>query len=170
MDVEHHWLAGKAIDWRTGNPKNGPPPYPPTHSGAFVAAVCARARLPMLTGSAAQNLIPNRQQDWLLNEGAGRGWTVVNAVRAQRLANQGWVVIASWKNPAPPANSRTASGHGAIVRPDARATADISGRGPRITQAGQRNFRNTDVQTGFPRSAWEGKQIVYVAHRPTPAR
>src|SRR4051794_5939413 len=95
-----------------------------------------------------QNFLSNRQQAWLFKEGNALGWRQVkHAVEAQRLANRGIVVVASYRNPNP-----KKAGHIAMIRPAEVRRALVQERGPRIAQSGGRNYRDTDVQTGF--RAW----------------
>src|SRR5580693_1034987 len=52
-------------------------------------------------GSKIPQKLANLQQEWLLKEGKDAGWQEVSAEEAQKLANQGRIVVASWKNPDP---------------------------------------------------------------------
>jgi hypothetical protein len=151
------------VEWKTGNPiarESGPA----SNSGAFVAAVCARLKLPM-PPVAAENFLPGNQYDWLLGKGKSKGWVAVEVVEAQLLANQGWVVIAAWKNPALP-GERTSSGVTSIVRPDGSAASEIPRCGPRIIMAGERNHNSIFLKNGFPVQAWKSNEVVYLSHRP----
>ena len=163
MDVENHWLAGHKVQWKTGNPiaeENGPA----SNGGAFVAAVCARLKVPM-PPPVPENFSPGSQYDWLVTKGKSKGWLAVEVVEAQLLANQGWVVIAAWKDPAP-AGKRTSSGLTAIVRPEGSSAADVPRRGPRIIAAGARNHNSIALKDKFPARAWKSNEVVYLAHRP----
>jgi hypothetical protein len=163
LDVEHHWKSGEHItDWKTGV-SDGKQGGPKTHCSLFVAAVCSKLGVPMLDPP-PQTLLSNRQQDWLRKQGKKDGWQRVREpVQAQRLANEGELVVASYKNADP-----KKAGHIAVVRPAAVTPAEISESGPRITQAGQRNYRSTNVRTGFRfhRGAFENGEILYFAYRP----
>jgi hypothetical protein len=163
MDVEHHWLPGQRVGWKTGNPiadDSGPA----SNGGAFVAAVCARLKVPM-PAPAPENFLPGSQYDWLVTKGKAKGWVAVAAVEAQLLANQGWVVIAAWKDMGP-VGERTIAGLTAVVRPDALPAADIPTRGPRIIGAGAVNRNSIALNDGFPARAWQKNEVVYLAHRP----
>jgi hypothetical protein len=111
------------------------------------------------------NFLPGKQYDWFVAEGKDKGWVAVGEVEAQLLANQGWVVVAVWKDPAP-AGERTVSGLIAVVRPDGKPTAEIPQRGPRIMEAGLQNHKSIALKDSFPAKAWKGDDLVYVAHRP----
>src|SRR5262245_43563548 len=119
MEVETHWLPKVHVDWKTGKP-DGKPGGPPTHCSLFVAAACLRLDVPMLAPP-PENFLSNRQQEWLQAEGKKRGWVKVkDAHKAQRLANEGVVVVASYRNPDP-----KKAGHIAMVRPAATTPAEI---------------------------------------------
>src|SRR5208283_471433 len=136
----------------------------PSNGGAFVAAVCSRLKVPM-PALAPETFLPGSQHDWLLREGKDRGWVEVGALEAQLLANQGWAVIAAWKDPAS-AGDRSVSGQTAIVRPDSKPAAEIPTHGPHVIEAGVHNHRDIALKDGFPAKAWNGQQVVYLAHRP----
>ncbi|HZU38746.1 MAG TPA: hypothetical protein VFA18_22655 [Gemmataceae bacterium] len=164
LQVQTHWLAGQSInDWQTGlsdNRTGGPR----THCSLFVSAVCQKLHIPMLDPP-PQTFLSNRQQNWLVREGRGKGWRQVkDPVEAQWLANQGVVVLASYKS-----RDAKKAGHIAVVRPAVAAPAEVRARGPWITQAGARNYRKTDTRTGFKNhpAAWKNREIHYFAYRPT---
>src|SRR5476649_729083 len=52
-------------------------------------------------GSKIPQKLANLQQEWLLKEGKDEGWKEVTAEEAQKLANEGRIALASWKNPDP---------------------------------------------------------------------
>lgn len=161
MDVEQHWLPGRKVNWRTGTAElDGPPSA--SNAGAFVAAVCSRLTVPV-PGTDLASFEPTRQQDWLRTDGKNKGWVAVGTLEAQLLANQGWVVVATWRDPA---SSHGPFGHAAIVRPDSKPANEIPRHGPRLTQAGTRNFNSVWLKDAFPAKAWEREQVVYFAHRP----
>jgi len=169
MGVASHWLAGKAVNWRTGDPVAGGQ-APPTNAGPFVYAASSMLNVP-LPAATAPNMVPNQLITWLQGAGADQGWQQVNAVEAQLLANQCWVVVACWKNTAPKASGPFAFGHIAIVRPDTELkAAEIPDRGPRIVQASVTNSADTYVQAGFPKNAWDDNAIVYLAHKLVPRK
>lgn len=162
LDVQNHWKSGEHISrWKTGA-ADGKRGGPKTHCSLFVAAVCARLAVPMLAPP-PQTFLSNRQQEWLLAEGKDRGWGPVSAVTAQRLANRGTLVLASYKNPQP-----RKAGHIAVVHPAGVTVEEVRERGPHIAQAGTENYADTDVRTGFRhhRGAWERHEIHYFAYRP----
>ena len=165
MDVEHHWLAGQRVDWKTGNPLDDDGRGTTSNGGAFVAAVCARFKVPM-PAPEASNFLTSNQFEWLLIDGKPKGWVALGAVEAQLLANQGWIVIAAWKNPAATGERRT-SGTMAIVRPDSRPVGEIATNGPSVTLASDQNRKNVAFNQAFPSSAWSNRdqEVVFFAHR-----
>ena len=162
LDVEHHWLAGKTVEWKTGNTiaESG---GAASNGGAFVAAVCARLKVPM-PAATPEALLAGSQYDWLVTTGRGRGWVPVETMEAQLLANQGWVVIAAWPDSAP-AGERSVSGIVALVRPDRKPAAEVSTRGPSLILAGPRNRNHCTPGDGFPARAIRDNEVVYLAHR-----
>lgn len=88
--------------------------------------------------------------DWLVQH-PGQ-WRAVPAGEAQAQANRGIPVVAAWKNPG-------GIGHVALVRPGPEPPG---AGGPRIAQAGRRNFNATDAATGFGGEA-RLKEIAYFA-------
>jgi hypothetical protein len=168
LDVENHWRAGNAVDWRTGDPISGAPPAP-INSGPFVYAVANQQRVPLPDPDPA-TMVAAPLIRWLMREGTDRGWQQVSPLEAQLLANQCWVVVAGWRNPNPAAGDPYARGLAAVVRPDTRPTAEIATRGPRITLAGVTNANDTTVKSAFPQQAWDDNQIVYLAHKPASSR
>ena len=105
---------------------------PASNSGAFVAAVCDKLKVPM-PPPVAGNLLPGYQHDWLINEGRDKGWVEIGAMEAQVLANQGWVVVAAWKDGAA---GDPSAGQTAIVRPSRKLAGEIAPNGPRVAEAG----------------------------------
>jgi hypothetical protein len=69
---------------------------------------------------------------------------VGSSLDAQRLANQGELVVAAFKNGNP-----ACSGHIAVVRPAAVDPGRIEQVGPQVTQAGFKNYRSVALATGF---------------------
>lgn len=163
MDVENHWLAGQRVDWKTGNSIDEEGSGTTSNGGAFVAAVGARFKLPMPASELA-NFQPGNQFEWLLIDGKAKGWMAMGEVEAQLLANQGWIVIAAWKNSAS-AGERKTSGMTAIVRPDSKPVGDIAKNGPRVILAGDQNRNNVALNEAFPASAWDNREVVFLAHR-----
>lgn len=167
MDVEHHWLKGKHIDWRTGDPDNGKDGK--TYCSAFVASACDRLKLEILRPPAhGQKNLANAQYKWLSDSGKALGWSLVGSpYQAQHLANEGQVVVVIFRNP----NSRK-SGHIALVRPSDKPDSRIHAEGPQIVQAGGANYASTSVAVGFQShpAAWvdaDHFQVRFFAH-PSP--
>ncbi len=107
-----------------------------------------------------RELDANATNQWLNTHGGRFGWRAVSAEEAQRLANQGHPVVASWRNP-------NGIGHIAMVRP-----GEMTSRGPAIAQAGARNFNYGQLQDGFGNA--RGVQFFVndrgtVGSSPTPA-
>ncbi|MFO0595432.1 MAG: hypothetical protein U0228_09015 [Myxococcaceae bacterium] len=122
LDPAHHFLA----TGRRGTPQRT------TYCNQFAQAALRQMGVPTPGGNAnSMNRYFNRQQD---------GWHAVSAAEAQRMANQGHAVVASWNNPT------GGHGHIAIVRP-----GELGQGGPRIAQAGGTNFNNGSVARGFGR-------------------
>jgi hypothetical protein len=164
MDVEHHWRADGRVDWRSGNTVDENEEGTWSNSGAFVAAVGARFKLPMPSPDEV-NFLPQNQYDWLLFDGKPKGWIALGEVEAQLLANQGWIVIAAWKNPAA-AGERQTAGVVAVVRPDNKPVGEVASAGPTVTLAGQQNLKSVPLGKAFPASARQNSEIVFLAHRP----
>jgi hypothetical protein len=163
MQVETHWLPNQKVDWKTGNPANPAGGGPASNGGAFVAAVCDRRNAP-IPSSGPTDFEPDNQFNWLLKEGKSKSWVKVGEVEAQLLANQGWVVIAAWKNLNDNEMSSN-SGQMTIVRPDREPMSELAKRGPKIILAGIQNANSTTVKDAFPPGAWRGQEIVYLAHQ-----
>lgn len=144
LDVEHHWLKGWHIDWRTGDPDNGKPGR--THCSAFAAAACERLGIQLLRPPEhGQKNLANAQHEWLAGPGSAFGWRMVaSPFEAQSLANGGQVVTVVFRNPNP-----RKSGHIALVRPSDKPEALIRAEGPQIIQAGGTNRASTSVKVGF---------------------
>jgi hypothetical protein len=165
LDVEHRWPVGAHVHWETGipdgRPESGAGKH--THCSAFVAAAAKTAGIYILRPPEhPQLLLANAQFDWLAAEGRARGWTpVANGVDAQRYANQGWFVVAAYKN-----IHDDKPGHIAIVRPSDKPVSAILQEGPQITQAGTVNYRDVPLRVGFAGHplAWSRQTIRYFAH------
>lgn len=166
LDVERRWLPGRApVDWRTGE-ITGPEKYERRHTrcSQFAAAACMSLEVYLLRPPEHSTyLLANAQGAWLASEkGSREGWKPVgSALEAQELANQGWLVVASYANPDP-----KRPGHIAIVRPEARTAEAIAAEGPAIAQAGRENHRRTTTAVGFRNhpGAFERGEIRYFAH------
>ncbi len=165
MDVEHLWLPKTQLkSWRTGEASNEPlPPGSHTHCSAFVASFCLRHDIPMLFPP-PQHLLANRQRDWLLDEGYAAGWRQVSAQDAQRLANRGVVVVASFKNNDP--NFHGGHGHIALIRPSTKSSAAVAKEGPQITQAGGHNYNSAPLNKGFAQQIIDRHEVLFFAYKP----
>jgi hypothetical protein len=144
LDVERHWLAGTHVNWRTGDRDSDR--HAATHCSAFVASACDRLGVYILRPPEhGQVLLANAQSQWLRAEGKGRGWQAVKSpLEAQRLANEGRLVVASYHNGDP-----MKPGHIALVRPSAKSERLIESEGPQIIQAGASNYNSTSLRNGF---------------------
>jgi hypothetical protein len=160
LDVENHWLPGQDVSWKTGNPVSDDK-GPASNGGVFVAAVCARLKVAM-PEPAPESFLPANQYDWLLNEGPSKGWVQVGDIEAQLLANQGWLVIAGWKNPKA-AGDKSLAGQTAIVRPNGKASAEVAKRGPQIIMAGTQNRNDSALKDCFP--AQTATEVIFLAFR-----
>ena len=110
----------------------------------------------------SQELLANAQYDWLEAASARMGWRILDGPQAaQPATNQGELVVAAYRN-----HLDDRPGHIAIVRPSEKDDAAIANEGPQITQAGGRNYRDTNVRTGFAGhpAAWSRGEIRYYAH------
>jgi hypothetical protein len=166
--VDHLWLAGRHVDWRSGEADASRPDgrEAKTHCSAFVAAVAARLGAYVLRPpDHPQELLASAQMRWLREAGASRGWRpLADAAAAQRAANRGELVLEAFENPDP-----HRAGHIAIVRPADRTLAELDSDGPLETQAGSYNAIRTTTAAGFRghRGAWlagGGGAIGYYAH------
>ncbi len=162
LDVEHHWLPGEKINWRTGDPspKGG---TSSTHCSAFVASACAGKDVYILRPpDHKQTLLANAQYDWLAGEGSKKGWRrIATAGEAQQAANRGELVVATYIN-----HDTTKPGHIALVRPSTKSSAAIAAEGPDIVQAGGHNHNKVALIHGFAnhKGAWENHEILFYAH------
>jgi hypothetical protein len=165
LDVEHRWPAGVHVTWNTGIPdgvaESGLGKH--THCSAFAAAAAQRAGIYLLRPPEhTQRLLANAQYDWLATQGAAQGWRALqDGIEAQRYANQGWFVLAVYKN-----HHDDLPGHVAIVRPSDKDAHTIELEGPQVTQAGGTNYRSVALRTGFAGhpAAWAHHEIRFYAH------
>jgi len=171
LDVENHWPAGVHVKWDTGVPDGRPEKSPGkhTHCSAFVAAAAREFGIYILRPPEhPQVLLANAQYDWLEDEGGSRGWKpLASAEEAQRYANQGWFVVATYKN-----HHDDKPGHIAIVRPSDKSEAAVREQGPQITQAGGNNYRSIALSVGFAGhpAAWSRHEVRFYAHAVDVAR
>lgn len=165
LDVEHHWPAGVHVNWQTGDPdgRQERSAGKHTHCSAFVAEAAKRLDVYILRPPEHnQVLLANAQYDWLEGEGASRGWKEISGpVAAQTAANQGELVVATYRN-----HHDDKPGHIAIVRPDDKSDAAIRSEGPQIAQAGETNYRSAALSVGFAGhpSAWGRGEVRYFVH------
>ena len=165
MHVEQLWLAGRQVDWRTGEPneKVYTNANLHTHCSAFAAAAAEKLGVYLLhPPEHSAVLLANAQQTWLCASGTNDGWQPVKtSIQAQELANEGQLVVVTCKNPDP-----KRPGHIAIVRPSTKSGAAILAEGPEIIQAGQHNHADTTTKDGFKNhpGAFEGGQLMYFSH------
>ncbi len=171
MGVEDLWLAGHHINWKTGSPDGRP--YSKkgahTHCSAFVAAVAYRLGIYILRPpDHPQTLLANAQVDWLQAEGPSYGWRQVESgEQAQELANEGFLVVAGYKN-----SNLEKSGHFVVVRPFAKSKEMLREEGPQVIQAATYNLSSTSLRRAFRyhRGAFEGGEIRFFAHTIPAAR
>jgi hypothetical protein len=164
MDVEHLWLAGQHINWETGVADSPDATHNvKTHCSAFVAATCKRLNIYVLRPpDHAQGLLANAQYDWLKTpEAAGKGWKAINEKdkywTAQNYANTGYVVIAVCKNP-----DKHKPGHAALVMPAKLTLSELSETGPKLIQAGSKNYNCVSLKEGFKHhiTQWPENEIA----------
>jgi len=145
MEVEKYWQPGIGIHWKTGrhDPKQS---QHATHCSAFVAGACERFGVYILRPPEhSQVLLANAQQKWLLHEGEKEGWRQVKSwSTAQRLANEGEVVVASYRN-----SNADKPGHVALVRPSTRSQQSITRDGPEFIWAGKHNHNRGSLEECF---------------------
>ena len=150
MRVESLWLAQEHVNWETGEPDRGGEDEGPghhTHCSAFAAAAAKRLGVYLLRPPEhGQKLLANAQFEWLGSATAQKlGWQRVRDMReAQRLANQGNLVLVAFQNP-----DQDLPGHIAIVRPSEKSLQALQRDGPQIIQAGIHNHASTVVRIGF---------------------
>jgi hypothetical protein len=162
LDVEHLWIKGKEVDWKTGKTVSDKLSY--THCSVFVAAACDRLNVYILRPPEhAEYLLANAQQDWLTSDEAkASGWErVASAWDAQILANRGRLVVASYKN-----SNEVRPGHIAVIRPSTKSKEAVEQEGPDIIQAGAKNYRKTSVKEGFRyhKDVWRKGEVFFFAH------
>jgi len=165
MHVEQFWLAGRQVNWRTGEPNgevytNG---TSHTHCSAFAAAAAEKLGIYLLhPPEHSAILLANAQQEWLCGSVTNEGWHPIKSpLQAQQLANEGELVVVTCKNP-----DAALPGHIAIVRPSAKPDAATLADGPEIIQAGAHNYSSTTTREGFKNhpGAFEHQELLYFAH------
>ena len=162
MDVEHHWIAGQTIDWQTGD-FSTQSEQRATHCSAFAAAFAEKLDVYLLRPPEhSEFYLASAQQDWLESVGPSKGWKpVADPVAAQALANDGWLVLVTFKSPDP-----KKPGHIAIVHPSDKPDDLILAEGPQESQAGKHNFQSASVKAGFAvhKGAFENHELRYFVH------
>jgi len=169
MNVESLWLAHEHVNWETGEPDRGANDEGPgnhTHCSAFAAAAAKRLGIYLLRPPEhGQLLLANAQAEWLSSAAAQKsGWQRVSDMRvAQRLSNQGNLVLVLFQNP-----DKHVPGHIAIVRPSEKSLTALQENGPQIIQAGNHNHASTTVRIGFLNhpGAWPDGVLYYVHSLP----
>ena len=133
-----------------------------THCSAFVAAAAERVGIYVLRPPEhKQILLANAQYDWLASDGAARGWQpVADAMAAQHYANQGWLVLAAYKN-----HHDDKPGHIAIVRASDKDARAVREEGPQLTQAGATNYRSVALRVGFQGTLRPGNTMRWCTTR-----
>lgn len=165
LHVEQYWIAGAKVNWKTGIPSSTGVTSKNYHShcSAFVAAACYRLGIYIVRPPEHGLLfLANAQYTWLQQHGCEEGWFAVNSgTEAQELANQGFLVVAAYKQPPPELH-----GHIAIVRPSSKEAELIKLEGPDIIQAGKTNYSLTSLANGFKAfdDAFNKKEIKFFAH------
>ena len=140
MDVLHKWQSGQHINWQTGEPDD-PDAVSGirTHCSAFVAAACERRGVYILRPPEhKQELLANAQFRWL-NSGRSRdfGWHALTKnilYEAQKMADEGYLVVACAQNPDP-----HKPGHIAVVMPADLSSEQIRQNGPLLIQSSTKN-------------------------------
>lgn len=166
MNVESLWLSHEHVNWETGEPDRGGVDEGEghhTHCSAFAASAAKKLSVYLLRPPEhGQTLLANAQADWLPSD-AGRegGWrSVADMHAAQRLANQGQLVLVVYQNP-----DLHVPGHIAIVRPSKKSEQTLQENGPEVIQAGEHNHNKINVRIGFEnhKGAWPDG-VRYYAH------
>lgn len=165
LGVERKWLAGRHVDWKTGEPDGGPVSSKGrhTHCSAFVASAAERLGIYILRPPEhGQVLLANAQNEWLPEAGAAAGWRPLqDRAEAQRWANRGWLVVASYHN-----HDDDKPGHIVIVRPGQTSADVMASDGPQVIQAGTVNSRSMSLRSAFAGhpAAWRDDEIEFFAH------
>lgn len=164
--VEDNWLAHACVNWQTGalisrnqTTCDNLGLITLSHCSAFVASIVNyHLGYNFLTPDDYSFYTSNYQADWLANKGPDNGWYPVTGntrtsiyVSAQKKANAGCLVVASYQNPkwTPGANAEGLAGHIAMIRPSERYYSTLSSNGPQETQAGMNNYNSTAMINGF---------------------
>lgn len=129
-----------------------------TYCNLFVADATRQlgVPIPLYVVNAAGETIwlgANEMQDWLRSEAAAPHWRAVGPAEAQRLANTGCPVVATWHSPG-------GIGHMAMVRP---GPEPVGAGGPWVAHAGAHNAAHTDVATAFGGGPERLAAVIYFA-------
>ena len=166
MDVEHHWLDHKHVDWITGNqdqPDAYAGPDKSSPCSAFAAAVGLKLNVYILRPPDHKlTFLASAQGEWLSSKAAqDAGWTkIADPARAQHLANLGAFVVVDYISPDP-----HEPGHIAIIRPSEKTAAQLAKDGPEITQSGAINYDDYVAAKVFEHhpGAWPN-EVRYYSH------
>jgi hypothetical protein len=165
LHVEGLWLSGQHVNWQTGEPDDPSAEQDiHTHCSAFVAAACEKKNIYLLRPpDHSIQLLANAQYDWLQSDQAKKtGWVKIESSgvyeKAQVLANQGYIVIATCRNKNP-----KLPGHIALVRPAELTTDQLSGSGPMLISAGTHNFNYISLKSAFSShlSGWPEEEVLF---------
>jgi hypothetical protein len=138
------------VNWATGEPDRGGGSEGPgthTHCSAFPAAAALKLGTYLLhPPEHGQVLLANAQSHWLASvEGQKAGWRRVGTMQeAQRLGNQGQLVVAIFQNPDP-----HVPGHIGVIRPSDKSLRTLEEDGPQMIQAGTHNHTSINVRIAF---------------------
>jgi hypothetical protein len=169
LNVENLWLRGYQVSWLTGVADTSTSGS--THCSAFVAAACQRLNTYILRPpDHSQTLLANAQFDWLQSPSAAQnGWVLITDpdpykifFTAQDLANKGYVVTATCKNP-----DTTESGHIAMVMPGQISLDSLNSYGPFVIMAGTNNYNRISLLRGFSShiDSWPEHSIWFYYNR-----
>jgi hypothetical protein len=165
LQVEQLWQSGQHVNWETGEPDQADAASDiHTHCSAFVAAACKRLNIYLLRPPEHKTqLLANAQYDWLkTTEGVNAGWLPISTgniyEEAQKMANKGYVVIATFKNTDP-----KVPGHIALVTPAGISPERISDSGPMLIMASTHNYNYISLKAGFRShiTQWPESQILF---------
>lgn len=161
LDVTRRWLPDRYVNWTTGVSLGKYRGFG-THCSTFVAAAASKLGVYILNPSDQVALLANAQHHWLQTEGSHYGWTNIDSpMKAQRIANQGCLVVGSYANP-----NRGRPGHIVIVRPSNKSQNEIISKGPQIIQAGRKNYNSTTLSKAFRhhQAVFRKHDLTYYAH------
>ncbi len=164
LNVDSLWIAGHHVNWETGEPdKPSSKEGIKTHCSAFVAAACKKLDIYILRPPEhGQVLLSNAQYDWLFKSDAlNDGWEQIKQDRyktAQTYANDGYIVVAAFKNP-----DESKPGHIALVMPAEIDENNLTENGPVLIQAGIENSDSISLKEGFKHhlKKWPENEIVF---------